>query len=98
MKNNSHLTPGYDPILERQIARSVPGQAHFAASGPFGTTCAECSYYGYWRQRKNAAGDEIKPNFRKTACGKYFQLTKKHGPPFPANTESCRHFVRKDGP
>ena len=95
MRNNDHLTEGYEPILARQISLSCPGMAHFAATGPFGTKCADCASYGYWRKIPNAAGDAVGTKFRKGACAKYFELTRQHGPAVPAGTESCRHFVKK---
>jgi hypothetical protein len=96
MKNGGHLTQGYEPVLECAISLTCPGMAHFAATGPFGTRCAECVFFGYWRQLKNAAGDTVGSKFRKNACGKYFELTRQHGPPVPAGTESCRHFTPRD--
>jgi hypothetical protein len=96
MKNGDHLTQGHGPVLARQISLTYPGMAHFAATGPLGTTCAECASYGYWRKRQNAAGDVVGTKFRKGACGKHFELTRQHGLPVPADTESCRHFTRRD--
>jgi hypothetical protein len=95
MKNDHHLTQGYPPILARSIA-SHPGMGHFAATGPFGTKCAGCEHFGYWRQIQNAVGDVVGTKFRKNACAKYFQLTRQHGPAVPAGTESCRYFTPRN--
>lgn len=92
----SRLTQGYDAILARQISLSRPGMAHFAATGPFGTKCGGCAFYGYWRQIRNAAGNVVNTKFRKGACGKYYELTHQHGPAVPADTESCRYLTAKD--
>jgi hypothetical protein len=96
MKTTSHLTSGYPPELARQIALTVPGMAHFASSGPFARTCAECLRYGYHRAVRNAAGNVVSTKFRKGCCAKFHDLTGQHGPPIPPRTEACRHFVRRD--
>jgi hypothetical protein len=97
MKNASHLTEGYEPVLARQICLTAPGMAHFAATGPFGSTCSGCSFWGYWRQVRNVAGDTVGTQFRRSCCGKYFELTRKHGPGIPGNTEACRYFQQRVG-
>jgi hypothetical protein len=74
---------------------SYPGMAHFADTGPFGATCHECVFYGYWQQRRNQSGDLIKTSFCKNACRKFFELTHSHGPAVPANASACRYFERR---
>jgi len=95
MKTTSHLTAGYAPELARQINRSREGQAHFAGTGPFGATCGECVYLGYWRQRRNRSGDVAKTE-RTGGCEKFHQLTGKHGPVVPPGTDACRYFQRRE--
>ena len=41
-----HLTDGYPPEETRQHHQSVPGLAFFAATGPLGTCCGECTFFG----------------------------------------------------
>jgi hypothetical protein len=96
MKNTTHLTQGCAPDLARQIALSVHGMAHWAASGPFGATCSQCQFWGYWQQRRNASGDIVSTKFRRDCCGKFFELTQQHGDKIPGSTEACRHFARLD--
>jgi hypothetical protein len=95
MKIGFRLTVGYSPELTMQIRRSREGQAHFAGTGPFGATCGECVYLGYWRQRRNGSGEIVKTE-RDGGCEKFYQLTGKHGPAVPAGTEACRHFERRE--
>ena len=95
MKLTPYLTSGYDEILTYQIRTTQPGQAHFANTGPFGATCGECAFYGYFRKFLNDSGDTIKTKYR-NGCAKYLQLTGKHGPCFPASAGACRYFERKD--
>jgi hypothetical protein len=54
----SHLTPGHPDALAHQIRTTH--QAHFANTGPFGATCAECIFLGYDRQIRNENGDTVK--------------------------------------
>jgi hypothetical protein len=95
-KAASFLTPGYSPELAVQIRRSREGQAHFAGTGPFGATCSECAFLGYWKQIRNASGDTVKSQ-RVGGCEKFRQLTGKHGPVVPPDTEACRYFQRREG-
>jgi hypothetical protein len=92
MKNTAHLAAGYPPEIERQISLTVPGMAHFAATGPLGTSCAQCALYGYWQQVRDEHGNTTKTKFRKGSCRKFFELTEKHGPKIPEQTASCRYF------
>lgn len=92
-------TDGYDdPELVRQLRQTVEGMAHFAATGPFGCCCGDCSFYGYRRVHRSASGEVTKTSQRRKCCGKFFKLTGSHGPPIPPNTEACRHFLKGEEP
>jgi len=92
MKNESHLTKGYGDALARQINSTVPGMAHWAGSGPADADCSQCKFFGYAQSMRNAAGEIITSKFRKTACGKFHELTGKHGPDIRGSAKACRHF------
>jgi hypothetical protein len=94
MKTSPFLTTGYSPELTRQIRQTREGQAHFAGTGPFGATCGECVFLGYWKQIRSARDDTVKTQ-RVGGCEKFYQLTGKHGPAVPQGTEACRYFQRK---
>jgi hypothetical protein len=96
MRNSPHLTAGYDPVFARQIEKTRAGMASWAACGPFGTTCAECVHYGYWKQVRDVAGNIATTTFRQGACAMSYRLSHKHGPPVPASNESCRYFERRE--
>jgi hypothetical protein len=89
-----HLTRGFSDVLEHQIQTTHPGQAHFANTGPFGATCAECIFLGYDRQIRNKNGD-ILTTIHRAGCKKFYQLTGNHAPRVPA--AACRYFQRKEG-
>jgi hypothetical protein len=96
MLGSKNLTPGYaDLELVRQTNKSVPGMAHFAASGPFGETCQRCAFFGYHRKITNKAGDTVRTVFKSGCCRKFFELTGKHGDPIPPRTESCHYLVAR---
>jgi hypothetical protein len=82
-----HLTLGHDPVLAKQIAQSRPGMAHFAATGPFGTTCKDCMF---WEKAVGKDGGK-----ERRRCMKFRALTGQMGPPIPGATESCRYFERR---
>ena len=81
------------PVAQTPTGRQ--GASSWAATGPFGATCGDCVFLGYWKQIRNAAGDTVKSQ-RAGGCEKFFQLTAKHGPVVPSGTEACRHFQRRE--
>ena len=92
----AHLTHGFAPELERsKLLRSRPGMAHFAATGPFGATCGDCRFLGYWKQHRNGS-DEIIRTSRAKGCGEFHRLTGRHGAALPEHTEACKYFQRKE--
>jgi hypothetical protein len=96
MIGSPYLTAGFaDPELVRQIKKSVAGMAHFAATGPFGTQCKDCRFFGYSRIYRSGTGDAEKTVFQRSRCGKFFELTRRHGAQVPADTESCKYFERR---
>ena len=92
MEKAAHLTRGHSPALAMQIAKTRPGMAHWAASGPPGATCADCDHLGYWRKVQDAAGNVVSTR-RCHGCAKFFALTGRHGPVVPKHAEACRYFV-----
>jgi len=90
-----HLTKYFSDVLAHQIRATHPGQAHFANTGPFDATCGDCVFLGYRRQIRNNSGDTVRSvGYR--GCGKFYQLTGKHGPVVPAHAAACRYFERKE--
>ncbi len=66
------------PILRSSVwprrHRQVSG------TGPPGTVCGQCSFYGYGMQHPNS-------------CYRYYVVKVEHGAAFPAETPSCQHFA-----
>jgi hypothetical protein len=66
--------------LKRLIDATPPGMAHWSATGPPGTVCEQCSFYGFHMQHPNS-------------CYRYYLRVSEHGAAFPAETPSCKHFT-----
>lgn len=76
------------------------GMAHWAGTGPLGTTCRECRYWaatGKWTTEAGPAGGG---NPLPSRCRRYKQLgmVKVSGPPLPHDTPSCKHFEASPKP
>jgi hypothetical protein len=61
----------------------VPGMAYFGGTGPQGTSCSQCSFYGANRdhprkclKHKQMTGGEWGPNFYSQSACKYFEAKK----------------------
>ena len=92
---NPHLARGYPETIEQQIRTTYQGQAHFGNTGPFGATCAECGFLGYYRRRHNACGDLISTS-RWGGCAKFHELTGQYGPVVPGYAAACKYFQRRE--
>src|SRR5262245_31999328 len=95
IKPVSYLKPGFTAEIEAQIRATVRGQAHFANTGPLGTTCGECRFRGYDRAIQDAHGNTLTTQ-HVGGCAKYRELAGKHGPALPASTPSCRYYQRTE--
>jgi len=65
--------------FQRLIEATPLGMPRLAGTGPPGTACEQCCFYGYGAH----------PN----SCFRYYLLMEKIGAAFPAETPSCRHFA-----
>jgi hypothetical protein len=90
-----HLICGHPETFEHQLRTTHKGQAYFGNTGPFGATCGECTFLGYFKQHHNKAGDTVKTTYR-GGCQKFHQLTGEHGAIVPAKAPACRYFERKE--
>lgn len=91
---DKHLTQT-DPEFEAMRRRTYPGMAHFAGTGPKGTTCRQCKHWdgageqtGYF-SKTGKNGGVIKPR----SCSKHRELMRgQTGPAIPHNAASCKHY------
>ena len=47
----TYLFPA-DPAFKRLVAATPSGMAHWSGTGPPGTVCEQCSFYGYGMQHR----------------------------------------------
>ena len=75
-----------DPHFQYQRERTKIGMAHWAGTGPRGTTCGECQFL---TRVPRGVGSSLR-------CGKYRTMMQKWGStPIPESTPSCKYFERK---
>lgn len=80
-----------NPELEKAEARTAPGMAHWAGTGPAGATCGKCAFYGYAYVDKY--GDARR---KQSACGMFFKMMmqKQHGDSLDPQQIGCKYFER----
>ncbi len=68
--------------VERGRRDTPPGMAHWAGSGPVGTTCMDCQHLDLAKDSKA----------EKAQCRKYKKLAHRPGKKFPKRSAACRYF------
>jgi len=68
---------------EGLIDATPSGMAHLSGTGPPGTVCEQCSFYGFHMQHPNS-------------CYRYYLMVSEHGAAFPAETPSCKYFAPRN--
>ena len=79
----------------------LPGMAFFPDTGPFGKTCGDCKFRGYWRQSAKEivdprTGEVITRTYRSYGCEMFKKLSGNHGPVVQPEWPSCKYFEKKD--
>jgi hypothetical protein len=64
--------------LKRRIEATPSGMAYWSGTGPPGTVCGRCCFYGMQH-----------PN----SCYRVYMRALQHGAAFPAETPSCKYFA-----
>lgn len=89
--NLTHGLHREDQPEARAAAATHLGQAHFAASGPVGKTCRECTRWQFVRQWKANGGPP-----KASPCAKYRELMQAWGKNVPHDAWACKYFVERD--
>lgn len=96
----SHLTV-LDPAFEAKRNRTYPGMAHFAGTGPAGSSCRLCLFWtgcGFedgWYAKKGKHGGKLKPR----SCAKHRELMQGDiGPAIPYDAAACKYFSESPAP
>jgi hypothetical protein len=85
-----------NPELDRLVKQTLPGMAHWAGTGPPGTTCEQCKHFGYSAPLRNRRGKTVGAKNYPKSCHRFFELMQQHGPPLRPSTLSCRHFEPRE--
>jgi len=91
-----HLTV-IDKQIEEMRSKTALGMAHWAGTGPVGTTCRECHFYkfeGYKSKRGGFSGGVLKLGI----CNKYLSMMRSAGSKVPFETPSCKYFELNQQP
>lgn len=78
-----------DPALAAKQAKTYPGMAFFAGTGPDGKTCSQCSQYGFYREGRNEKTRKV------NGCKMFWELAGHPGPAFSGDAASCKYFIPK---
>jgi hypothetical protein len=85
-----------DPELDRLVKLTKPGMAHWAGTGPAGTTCEGCAHYGFRESIRGKHGDIVKTVLHAKSCGRYFEIMRRAGGAIGPKTPSCRHYQPRE--
>jgi hypothetical protein len=73
--------------LEQAEARTAPGMAFWAGTGPPRSTCGKCASYSYYYEK--SSGDTSR---RTKSCEKFYKMTGRHGDSLKKNQSACKYF------
>ena len=88
---SSYLTKP-NPELAALQSKTPHGMAHWAGTGPDGSSCGKCALYGY--SYTTGTGKAVNCT---TGCARYYRLIREHGGSLPENTPGCKYFEPKAG-
>ena len=78
----AQLSTMFQLEIEHARARTPPGMAHWATSGPQGAQCMDCLHFDLEKDSKIEA----------TICLKYTGLMGRKGKKIPKRTAACKYF------
>lgn len=88
-----HLTAAPIDVLARA---SYPGMAHFAGTGPHGSTCRECIFWAHGPHDYRAKGGKYRGLIEPATCKKYQQIVMQQGSKVPDDAAACKYFDRNE--
>lgn len=97
MEQTSFLTKPHDELTQQRYKDSHAGMAHWAGTGPEGTTCRQCQH-AYDFDRYSKSHKTMAGRLRNARCRRYQGMTGRKGNKFDPNTASCRFFVEHPNP
>lgn len=96
MKDDHVKLTVLDLDFENKVAKTPTGMAHWAGTGPKGTTCRECSLYVFngYASGKTGKGGVLKNG----PCQRYLDSMSGTPKRIPFDTPSCKYFEQNDNP
>lgn len=89
------LTPAPFDQMARQ---SFPGMAHFAGTGPHGSTCRECIFWAHGEHDYRSKNGKYHGLILPASCNKYRRLTQNIGDKIPDDARACKYFEANANP
>lgn len=93
-----------NPEVTNLAANTHPGMAHFGGTGPAGSFCIDCEFWGPVRSAASIEssfdyfakgcghGGAIKPH----RCRKFEQMTRMPAPKVPSDAMACKYFQKAE--
>jgi len=85
------LTKAFGEV-DALAARTPPGMAFWAGTGPKGRTCRECLHYSVEGRYGTPGGDHARGELTLGRCAKYSRTKRLDGPKFRHSTPVCKYF------
>ena len=85
VKIDRDLTLLYGVEFQEQLSLTYEGQAHFAATGPAGTRCRDCAFWGDGEGRALSR-----------PCRKFIAMTRVRTKRVPGSALACRYFEKRN--
>lgn len=92
---SDHLT--HSPI-DAAARSSFPGMAHFAGTGPRGSTCRECIFWNHGPHDYRAKNGKYRGLIEPATCKKFRQVTLQEGSKIPDEASACKYFDQNPSP
>ena len=88
-----HLT---EAPIDRFARASHPGMAHFAGTGPHGSTCRECIFWAHGPHDYRAKNGKYRGLIEPATCKKFQQMTGVMGSKIPDDALACKYFEQNE--
>lgn len=86
---SDHLTPA---PFDQMVRISQPGMAHFAGTGPKGSTCRECIFWNHGPHDYRSKNGKYRGLIEPASCKKFQQITMNVGDKIRDDAQACKYF------
>ena len=78
--------------FDTNVRASYPGMAHFARTGPQGSTCRECSNWKHDKWDYHSKSGKHHGLIKPASCRKYREIIGVEGARVPDDAQACKYF------